>query len=384
MPDYSRYADLNCLRISPARGLRARVGLVALVTLAVALTVLPDAALGAQRSPWSFGKFAGYVWQGRVESVRASWSVPGVRRGSVGRAGTWIGAQAPGTPGPFIQIGTNEVSFHPFPLGPSVTAYYAFWSDTTNHFHPHFLFRVARGDDVSASLALVSGRWRLAIVDKTSSATARFSTGEEARASFSLAEWLQEDVTDGTTGKPFPYPRLTDLRFRRLAVNSATPAYADLYSQWMSANGANWAPSPLHRDSFALHRATVNSIGARYLQIAAGEDMATKVFVPQMAGWTATTPGSQIAAACSTFAAALRKSLHALASTPWSPRVRRHIHSLIRSTGVLLTLSQSPPSASPADLRAWTSKWARDSTALAHAAHLIRRALKIPEITPTQ
>jgi hypothetical protein len=384
MPDHSRYADLNSLRVSPAPGLRARVGLVALVTLAVAFAVLPGAVLGAQRSPWSFGKFAGYVWRGHVESVRASWSVPGVRLGSVGHAGTWIGAQAPGTPGPFIQIGTNEESFHPFPLGSSVTAYYAFWSDTTNHFHPRFLFRVKLGDDVSASLALVSGRWRLAIVDKTSGATARFSTEEEAGASFNLAEWLQEDVTDAATGKPFPYPRLTDLRFRRLAVNSATPAYADLYSQWMSANGANWAPSPLHRDSFALHRATVSSIGAKYLQIAAGEDMSTKVFGPQMAGWTATTPGSQIAAACATFAATLRKSLHALASTRWPPRVRRQIYSLIRSARVLLTLSQSPPSASPADLRAWTSTWARDSTALSRAAHLIRRALKIPEITSTQ
>jgi hypothetical protein len=365
------------------QGLRAPVGLVALITLAVALAVLPGAALGAQRSPWSFGKFAGYVWRGHVESVRASWSVPGVRLGSVGRAGTWIGAQAPGAPGPFIQIGTNEESFHPFPLMPSIQAYYAFWSDTTNHFHPHFLFRVKPGDDVSASLALVSGRWRLAIVDKTSGATARFSTEEEARASFNLAEWLQEDVTDGITGKPFPYPRLTDLQFRRLAVNSTTPAYADLYSQWMSANGVNWAPSPLHRDSFALHRATVSSIGAKYLQIAAGEDMATKVFVPQMAGWTATTPSSQIAATCATFAAALRESLHTLATTRWPPRVRRHIHSLIRSSRVLLTHVQSPPSASPTVLRAWASTWARDSTALSRAAHLIRRALKIPEIIPT-
>jgi hypothetical protein len=383
MTDHSRYADLNGLRVPPARWLRARVGLVALATLAVALTVLPGAALGAQRSPWSFGKFAGYVWRGHVGSVRASWSIPGVRPGSVGRAGTWIGAQAPGAPGPFIQIGTNEESFHPFPLMPSVTAYYAFWSDATNHFHPRFLFRVKPGDDVSASLALVSGQWRLAIVDETSGATARFSTEEEAGASFNLAEWLQEDVTDAATGKPFPYPRLTDLRFRRLAVNSATPAYADLYSQWMSANGANWAPSQLHRDSFALRRATVSSIGAKYLQIAAEEDMATKVFVAQMAGWTATTPGSQIAAACSTFAAALRKSLHALVGTRWPPRAQRQIHSLVRSTRALLTLLQSTSSASPAN-RAWTSTWARDSTALGLAAHLIRRALKIPEITPTQ
>jgi hypothetical protein len=229
-----------------------------------------------------------------------------------------------------------------------VTAYYAFWSDTTNHFHPHFLFRVDPGDVVSASLALADGQWKLAIVDETSGVTAHFSTDDEASASFNLAEWLQEDVTDAMTGKPFPYPRLTNIRFRRLEVDSATPMYADLYSQWMSASGVNWAPSPLHRDSFALRRATVSAIGAKYLQIATGEDMATRVFVPQMAGWTAATPGPQIAAACSTFAAALRKNLHALARTRWPPRARRQIHSLIRGTRVLLTFLQSPPSPSSA------------------------------------
>jgi hypothetical protein len=96
-----------------ARGLRTRTGLVAALALllTVVLTAIPGAATGAQRSPSSFGKFAGYVWRGHVESVRASWSVPGIRVGSTGRAGTWIGAQAPGSPGAFIQIGTNEERF---------------------------------------------------------------------------------------------------------------------------------------------------------------------------------------------------------------------------------------------------------------------------------
>jgi hypothetical protein len=264
-----------------------------------------------------------------------------------------------------------------------VTAYNAFWSDIDNHFHPRFLFRVDPGDVVSASLALVSGRWRLAIVDKTSGATKHFSLNDEARASFNLAEWLQEDVTDGRTGEPFPYPRLTAVQFRGLAVNSARPAYADLYSQWMTASGTNWAPSPLRRDSFALHRATVSASGAKYLRIAAGEDMASKVFVPQIAGWTPTTPGSQIAAARSTFAAALRETVHALARTPWPSRARRQIHLLIHCSRVLLTHTQSPPK-SPAGLRAWTSTWLRDASLVGRAGHVVRRALKIPELTPTQ
>src|SRR5579864_1176198 len=80
---------------------------VALVALTVALTVLVGALLRGASSSWSFGRFAGYAWRGRVASVQASWTVPRIRRVSPpGHAGTWIGAQAPGALGPFVQIGT--------------------------------------------------------------------------------------------------------------------------------------------------------------------------------------------------------------------------------------------------------------------------------------
>lgn len=364
-------------------GVPACIGLAVLVAFLAGSVVMAGAALGAQRSQWSFGSFAGYVWRGHVASVRGSWSVPSVLVGPMGSAGAWIGAQAPGSPGAFVQIGTTEERVRPFALGASGTIYYAFWSDVANHFHPRALFLVHPGDDISTSLRLAGGRWTIAIVDRTSGAAKHFSTNQEARASFNQAEWVQEDPRDELTGKPLPYPRLSTVRFRRLAVNSRTPAYADLYSQWMSASGSNWAPSPLRRDSFAVHRATVSPAGAQYLHIAAEEDAAASTFAALLAGWTVTTPGSQIASASSAFAVALKRAVHALASSSWPKHVRRLIRALIHSSRVLLHQSQSVPSTSSASLSRWTLTWKRDASVTARIGHIVRRALKVPELTPT-
>jgi hypothetical protein len=79
--------------------------------------------------------------------------VPRILRGSpLGHAGTWIGAQAPGARGPFIQIGTNDDHF-----SATDSSHYAFWSDTARNFTAQFLFSVKPGDDLSASLTLVRG-----------------------------------------------------------------------------------------------------------------------------------------------------------------------------------------------------------------------------------
>jgi hypothetical protein len=215
------------------RRLQMSVGLGVLVALAVMFFLLLGAAPGGSSASWSFGPFAGYLWRGRVTSVQGSWRVPRVLARSSLRsaASTWIGAEAPGEPGPFIQIGTNEQRVSPPEVLERGPGYYAFWSDTKSTFHPRLLFPVSPGDDIRASLALARKRWTLAIVDATSGASAHFSTSDETReGAFNEAVWMQEDVTDGTTGKPSPYPRLDESGLRRLAVNGKAPSYADLYS----------------------------------------------------------------------------------------------------------------------------------------------------------
>lgn len=80
-----------------------------------------------------FGPFAGYIWRGRVSSVRANITVPSILPASpLGTAATWIGTQAQGTGkhGPFLQIGVGEQRISSAGTGGSADSYYAFWSDT--------------------------------------------------------------------------------------------------------------------------------------------------------------------------------------------------------------------------------------------------------------
>lgn len=364
---------------------KASFVLAALVALAVALVMLIGGASAGNSPSWAFGPFAGYIWRGHVTSVRGSWKVPRVLAGSSlsSTAGTWIGAEAPGKPGPFIQIGINEQRMSPSPARRGEPDYYAFWSDTKQEFHPRFLFHVRQGDDLRASLALAHRRWMLAIVDQTSGVSAHFSTGDEAHGSFNEGEWTQEDV-EAAPGKLFPYPRLSEVGFRRLAINGSVPRYAELYSTWMSVNNGYWAPTPLRGDSFTLRRATVSSTGAQYLHISTPEDVASEAFVARAARWTAKTPYSQIESASSSFIVVLHSNIRAFARAQWPTHVRSLTHSLIDDIQVLIEGSRPPVILSPAELAAWRSRWAHDAQAVSNVAHETKRDLGLPEIRPVR
>jgi hypothetical protein len=207
--------------------------------------------------------FAGYTWQGNVTSVAGSWTVPAILGGgSLEVAGTWIGAQTTGSTGPFIQIGTTEQRLSSSLYSLSVpSTYFAFWSDATRDFHPVRLFGVNPGDAVSATMALAQGRWTITVVDSTSDQEARVTTKQEADSSFNLAEWTQEDVTNGLTGKPYPYPPLSGIAFHGLEVNAATPDGADMFPESMAQNGYTLAPGPYADGAFALRQVTVRPAG---------------------------------------------------------------------------------------------------------------------------
>jgi hypothetical protein len=265
---------------------------------------------------------------------------------------------------------------------PTGASYEAFWSATSRGFHPQFLFPVDAGDDISASLTLTYGRWMLAVVDGTSGHAARLSTSAEARASFNGAMWMQEDVSNQATGKLFTYPELTPISFRELTVDSVPPAYTDMYSQWMSANGSSLAPSPLQHDSFTLRATTVSAAGEQYLHIAEREDAATQTFLAQLAGWSPNTPRSQIASASETLLAVLRSNVYVLAHSRWPTRAHAMIASLIDADHVVLLDLRAVRSTPATGLAAWISRFARDVAAIGDAGHMIRRALYLPELAP--
>lgn len=171
---------------------------------------------------------AGYFWRGPVDSVSATWKVPQVQTNSVGSAATWIGAETDGHPGRFIQVGVAEglyVDPVDAKLGqPDKFLYwYAFWSDIDHGDLLQRLDLVQPGDIVHAALSQSGGRWTVELQDAYSSVDVRLSTSQEAGSPLEQADWLQEDIRNGKTGRLGPYPRLSTVRFQDLRVNGAAP-----------------------------------------------------------------------------------------------------------------------------------------------------------------
>jgi hypothetical protein len=361
-------------------GRRAAVALLAaVVAAATAAGCGPQGSTRARLfSVSSFGPFAGYLWRGPVSSVGASWTVPALLSGSpLGDAGTWIGAQGEQS---FIQVGTNETRGS---LGSArFDDYWAFWSDSARGFHPKRLFTVRAGDEMAATLVLDHGRWNLSISDLTSGQGTRFSTTEDTRGRFSLAQWLQEDITEGLRPRPhlFPYPLLAPLRFRALAVNSAAPKVSLMYSQWMSERHVLLAPSPVRDDAFTLGKGAVSSAGTRYLRIAQRMDAAELTYLTALAGWTPATSRSQIATASVAMAGALTAAQRELATYAWPPRIRPLISEIGDRLRALLALTRAGSANTGSRLGSWKLSLEQAGQALGLAAHATRGALGIPQL----
>ncbi len=342
-----------------------------------------SAASSSAASHAATGAFAGYLWRGRETSVAASWVVPAITpRSGVGRAGSWIGAAGPSTrePNPFIQVGTNEESLTA--PGGSSRVYYAFWSDNRHDFHPVRLFGVRPGDEISARLTMGRRRPRVSIVDTTSSEHSSFSTSDLAGDAFNQAQWFQEDITDVDAHKPFPYPDLSTMRFRDLAVNSTRPRPARLYSSWMSVNGEELATTPVRDDSFSLRPTTIRPSGVRYLQIADVMNSAASRYEVAIGRWLRGMPRTHIGSATITYSVAVRHALDELADQHWPEPTQPFVDALIRAHRASLRATGSPVSVALGHRRAWVETWLRPLRDASRIAQRIRHALGLPDIEP--
>jgi hypothetical protein len=363
------------------------------------------------QSGLSFGAWAGYVWSGRVASVGASWVVPRIlSRSPRGFAGTWIGAQAPAPRSrlvtsarllprrlwtsqrwswilrqvPFIQVGTYEGRVTS-QFGQQRDVYYAFWTDTVHDFRPITLFVVRPGDVISAKLTLAAGRWSISVLDGTSGLHKDLLTSDDTHAVFNAAEWLQEHAQyhPFSSAERDSYPQLSTVGMRGLRVNSGEPLYANVLSTWMSADGEYFAPSQLGNGSFVIRRAGLSPAGKRYLMIAEAENAAAQTFGAQLSVLTVATPRRQIAAQIATFAKAMRPALSALASERWPHGVKGLMVRLTAEQRAWVVRLGSASARSRRGLT-WRSSWIKQSL-VAHATALaIRRALNIPQTSPTQ
>jgi Peptidase A4 family len=241
------------LRVGLAVALAAAAAVAAVVGLAI------DGGGGRKRQVVKTRAFAGYLWDGRVTAVSATWDVPRLDHNTLGFACTWIGAESGGTPGPFIQVGVAESHLIPkgdeklgFPNAAFAVRAYAFWSDTRHHFHILPIAPVSPGDTVKASLTLAGVRWHVRLTDSRSLLKVHFSTRDEAQPLLT-AEWMQEDATNPKTNGLYAYPRLSAIRFRNLGVDRAPPSQAALTAQSMSPSPERTiVPGPVNHDAFTI------------------------------------------------------------------------------------------------------------------------------------
>jgi hypothetical protein len=194
----------------------------------------------------------GYTWPGRVTSVSATWVVPRIKKGSLGYASTWVGAETDAGRDRFLQIGINEgrvVTSTDTALGLPVADdppfFEVFWSDTTRHFHPAYLGLASPGDVIHASLSLQHSRWWLQISDPQSALHLRFPTNQE-QGQMTQADWLQEDVLNGRSERPLPYPHLSRITIRDLEVDGAPPTAA------VRVRHVSLSVSPIRGDAFTV------------------------------------------------------------------------------------------------------------------------------------
>lgn len=350
----------------------------------------------------SLGAWSGYVWRGATRSVAASWAVPELRsRSSPGAAYTWIGSEGPAAHPvvvdgggfvpqrafelvraalryPFIQVGTTEVRAAA-PNGRVDDGYFAFWADSRRDLVPLWLFAVSPGDQISARMSLAHGRWSISILDGTSGKHRAFSTADEAGATFSDAQWFQENPSSQPFGTDeFMYPQLTPLQMRQLAVNSAPPRTGDLEASWMSEDGGYMAPTAAVADSFWVRAAALTPAGRRYLEIVTRENAAIAAALAGSSVSTASSPLSppgrrRLVAALSASAASLHASSWPIAVAPQVDRLVAQTRALVAQT---LATGAVPLSGSEPLGSAWLSA----DRAMVQTSHAIRRALGLPDL----
>jgi Peptidase A4 family len=329
------------------------------------------------------GPFAGYVWTGGVDSAHADWTVPRVLPGSPsGEAATWIGAEAPGPSraAPFVQVGVNEGNTD----ADSPPFYYAFYSTTKLHFHPVHLFDVSPGDQVSATLQRRGARWQIEFIDRTVGRVRQLSTAEGAGQQFNEAQYTQEDVTDARTSRPFPYPRLSPVRFTRVTANGVVARPGQLTSSWLTEADGYLAPGPLHGDAFTLAHARMTIAAFSYLHSIAAQDDATATATPRLMRWAQGVPAPRAPAAARHFASVLRATVGALGNQRWPPGARAQVSALRSHTRALIGLLSRVPHVTAVGRPAWALRYERLAETVGADGQVARRALRLPSpMVPT-
>jgi|GEM_PF-1298775 len=192
---------------------------------------------GTASSNWS-----GYVLptSAPVTLVSGEWTVPTLNCANTpnGNTGTWVGTGGDGAnSGALLQTGVNEECVN------GAQENFGFWEiypATPNHSESYSDFPVNAGDTMIATTGYVSNQWVTLLEDVNTGLSGVFVAGGEwevvttssgtvvggvqgnasgyAYSGGYSAEWIQEDVTNATTGSLFPIPDYGSVTFTELKI----------------------------------------------------------------------------------------------------------------------------------------------------------------------
>ena len=339
------------------------------------------AGVGSPAPHPELGPFGGYVWTGPVRSAHADWVVPRVLgRSPRGEAATWIAAEAPGASdrAPFVQVGVNEDNLD----HRGDASCYAFYSTARLGFAPVHLFGVRPGDVISASLRRDRTRWQITIADG-STGTRRTVIARVGAGRFNEAEYDQEDVTDVRTHRPFPYPRLSVVRFTAMSVDDQPASPARLSSSWLTDSSGYLAPTAVAAGGFALQHTTLSTAGARYLALIDAQDAATDRSVQALAHWVSGGAPGPAGTIARHYARVTRATIAVLGETRWPAPARAAITAMRSDGQRLVALLAAVPRLASERRPVWAARFDRLVSALGMAGHAARQALHLPTHTVT-
>jgi hypothetical protein len=332
------YATIDFMARARKRRISTQRYLIIGGALATAVLVLgASLALNTSRSTFTtFDKspkfampmtgFGGYTWRGSVKQISAKWRVPAISIDSpTGSASTWIGAQGAKT-SHFIQIGVVENR-----LNSHSTVYEAFWSDAKVGFTPQILGSVDAGDLVFASMNRNKKGWDIKFVDPSRTLYQAAEIFFHAGSSFTHAEWIQEDPTQGNiVASDVAYPDIKNVQFQRLRANDHAPHLGLNDAKILiTSNGNIRVPTSVRHDSFTFD--SPKGAALQYLLNAKTLDVSSSAFSAELARWSSTS-NQERSQDTKVFIDALRANEAVLEAESWPKSTRRDMSKLVKNT----------------------------------------------------
>lgn len=306
-------------------------------------------------APFRFGTFAGYEWLGDTRQAAAVITVPRVAAGSAaGEASAWIGVQREGhDPVPFVQVGVLAQRSG----APASTNYQAFWSDSSQHFRPLLLFRVASGDLVQTRLRRGRDGWLVSVHDLTSGVARALIAAEQSGSLRAQVKWIQEDPGGED---PAPYPAVQGATFASIAVNGTAPRRSELAADWMSPKGTRLylAPSSLYRGSFHIAPRSLSAPAIEWIHLTlALEAMQIHLWDQVKDVWDRNTPLSRIRQETKALVRAEEQVASRTAAAHWPPATRPAITRVLDLVPHALAVMRNPPSPATPAYRRWRQEY---------------------------